>query len=334
MHDRRSSGVGSVERPPCSTGWGRRRVKVDLGEPSGPVGGGVVVRHVLLPKFVQVLLEGIETIAPESPVGLQPLVELGEGLRAQGVQTSGLSAGAPASADRPDVCTPCARNPSPSSTSGSSPTGDSGAIVSMPSSSTWTTPGRSTMPDNHPTADGTVETGPDGSTQVHFVRRLPHPVERVWQALTDPAELRRWWGAADLDLTDGGRFTLRFAQHRRPGQRRHPRRHHQQARPTPVPRDHRHLGLHRHQRPSNPDNHHLGARPRRRPHPPPPHQHDPRVPRPPRHHRPQHHRHRLAPAPRGPRRPPLRRPARHRPPGAAVRADPPGLHPEVRSRVS
>jgi len=35
-----------------------------------------------------VLLEGIETIAPESPVGLEPLVELGEGLRAQGVQTS------------------------------------------------------------------------------------------------------------------------------------------------------------------------------------------------------------------------------------------------------
>jgi len=49
------------------------------------------------------------------------------------------------------------------------------------------------MPDDHPIADGTVETGPDGSTQVHFVRRLPHPVERVWQALTDPAELRRWW---------------------------------------------------------------------------------------------------------------------------------------------
>lgn len=66
------------------------------------------------------------------------------------------------------------------------------------------------MPDDHSIADGTVETGPDGSTQVHFVRRLPHPVERVWQALTDPAELRRWWGAADLDLTDGGRFTLRW----------------------------------------------------------------------------------------------------------------------------
>jgi uncharacterized protein YndB with AHSA1/START domain len=66
------------------------------------------------------------------------------------------------------------------------------------------------MPDNHPSADGTVEKGPDGSTQVRFVRRLPHPVERVWEALTDPAEIRRWWGDADLDLTDGGRFTLRW----------------------------------------------------------------------------------------------------------------------------
>jgi uncharacterized protein YndB with AHSA1/START domain len=28
--------------------------------------------------------------------------------------------------------------------------------------------------------------------------------------LTDPAELRRWWGDADLDLADGGRFALRW----------------------------------------------------------------------------------------------------------------------------
>ena len=66
------------------------------------------------------------------------------------------------------------------------------------------------MPDDHPIADGTVEKGADGSTQVRFVRRLPHPVERVWRALTDPAELHKWWGDADLDLTDGGRFTLRW----------------------------------------------------------------------------------------------------------------------------
>ena len=32
------------------------------------------------------------------------------------------------------------------------------------------------MPDDRPIADGTVEQGPDGSTRVRFVRRLPHPV--------------------------------------------------------------------------------------------------------------------------------------------------------------
>ena len=66
------------------------------------------------------------------------------------------------------------------------------------------------MPDDLPAADGVVDKGPDGSTRVRFVRRLSHPVERVWEALTDPAELRKWWGDADLDLVDGGRFALRW----------------------------------------------------------------------------------------------------------------------------
>jgi uncharacterized protein YndB with AHSA1/START domain len=65
------------------------------------------------------------------------------------------------------------------------------------------------MTERRIVADGVVEKGPDGSTQVRFVRRLPHPVERVWEALTEPAELRKWWGDADLDL-DGGRFALRW----------------------------------------------------------------------------------------------------------------------------
>ena len=65
------------------------------------------------------------------------------------------------------------------------------------------------MPDR-PVPDGIVEQAPDGSTQIRFVRRLPHPIDRVWDALTDPAELHRWWGDTDLDLTEGGRFTLRW----------------------------------------------------------------------------------------------------------------------------
>ena len=63
---------------------------------------------------------------------------------------------------------------------------------------------------DRPVADGIVEQALDGSTQIRFVRRLPHPVDRVWEGLTDPAQLRRWWGDADLELTEGGRFNLRW----------------------------------------------------------------------------------------------------------------------------
>jgi uncharacterized protein YndB with AHSA1/START domain len=61
-----------------------------------------------------------------------------------------------------------------------------------------------------PTADGTVEQEPDGSTTIRFDRRLRHPIERVWQALTDPGELRRWWGDTKLELVEGGPFQLRW----------------------------------------------------------------------------------------------------------------------------
>ena len=61
-----------------------------------------------------------------------------------------------------------------------------------------------------PTADGTVEKEPDGSTTIRFDRRLRHPIERVWQALTDPDELRSWWGDTKLELVKGGPFQLRW----------------------------------------------------------------------------------------------------------------------------
>lgn len=66
------------------------------------------------------------------------------------------------------------------------------------------------MTDDRPIADGIVENGPDGSTQIRFVRRLGHPIERIWAALTDPDELRKWWGEVDLELTEGGVFALRW----------------------------------------------------------------------------------------------------------------------------
>jgi hypothetical protein len=54
---------------------------------------------------------------------------------------------------------------------------------------------------------------PDRHT-VRFVREIPHSVERVWQAVTNPDEIARWFiGPARLDLRLGGeyRFGLHFA---------------------------------------------------------------------------------------------------------------------------
>lgn len=37
---------------------------------------------------------------------------------------------------------------------------------------------------------------------------LPHPPDRVWRALTEPAESARWWAAGDVRAVVGHRFTL------------------------------------------------------------------------------------------------------------------------------
>jgi uncharacterized protein YndB with AHSA1/START domain len=43
--------------------------------------------------------------------------------------------------------------------------------------------------------DGTLETI-DGRQALRFERRLAHSVERVWRAVSEPAELERWFPAA------------------------------------------------------------------------------------------------------------------------------------------
>ncbi len=43
--------------------------------------------------------------------------------------------------------------------------------------------------------DGTLETI-DGRPALRFERTLAHPVERVWRAISEPAELGRWFPAA------------------------------------------------------------------------------------------------------------------------------------------
>ncbi len=47
-----------------------------------------------------------------------------------------------------------------------------------------------------------------------FERRLSHPVDRVWQAITDPDVLIHWFPCAvDVDLRLGGAMEFTFEQH-------------------------------------------------------------------------------------------------------------------------
>ena len=50
----------------------------------------------------------------------------------------------------------------------------------------------------------------DGSATVRFVRFLDHPPERVWAALTDPAQTARWLAAASIDQRVGGSVEISF----------------------------------------------------------------------------------------------------------------------------
>jgi uncharacterized protein YndB with AHSA1/START domain len=54
---------------------------------------------------------------------------------------------------------------------------------------------------------------------LRFERRLSHPVERVWAALTEPEQLKQWLAAAEIDPNPGGPFILHFdnIDHTMPG---------------------------------------------------------------------------------------------------------------------
>lgn len=41
---------------------------------------------------------------------------------------------------------------------------------------------------------------------VEYVRTYPHPIERVWRAITDPAEFRRWFLPGRIALETGGAY--------------------------------------------------------------------------------------------------------------------------------
>ena len=56
---------------------------------------------------------------------------------------------------------------------------------------------------------GTVHKRADGF-ELRFERQLFHPVEKVWAALTTPAQLAQWFAPGEMDLTLGGRVYLAF----------------------------------------------------------------------------------------------------------------------------
>jgi uncharacterized protein YndB with AHSA1/START domain len=51
----------------------------------------------------------------------------------------------------------------------------------------------------------------DDRPALTFERRLAHPVEHVWRAVTDPAELAHWFpSAVSGEVAPGGRLTFEF----------------------------------------------------------------------------------------------------------------------------
>jgi uncharacterized protein YndB with AHSA1/START domain len=51
----------------------------------------------------------------------------------------------------------------------------------------------------------------DDRPALTFERRLAHPVERVWRAVTEPAELAHWFpSAVSGEVAPGGRLTFAF----------------------------------------------------------------------------------------------------------------------------
>jgi uncharacterized protein YndB with AHSA1/START domain len=50
----------------------------------------------------------------------------------------------------------------------------------------------------------------DGRHQVRFERRLKHPIDRVWAAITEPGEIEAWLARAELEPQLGGRVRLEW----------------------------------------------------------------------------------------------------------------------------
>ena len=60
---------------------------------------------------------------------------------------------------------------------------------------------------------GTYETV-DSRPALRFERHLRHPVDAVWRAVTEPAQLKEWFPTeVEVDLRPGGAMTFTFTEH-------------------------------------------------------------------------------------------------------------------------
>lgn len=64
-------------------------------------------------------------------------------------------------------------------------------------------------------ADGTLVTS-GGIALIGFERRLAHPVDVVWAALTESGQLAAWLGAGTVEPRDGGQVSIRTGSADRP----------------------------------------------------------------------------------------------------------------------
>jgi uncharacterized protein YndB with AHSA1/START domain len=68
-------------------------------------------------------------------------------------------------------------------------------------------------PDRAPSPNsrrGTLGVDADGSWQIHFERRIPHPPERVWAALVDVDQQDRWVPGVRIHARVGGPVVFDF----------------------------------------------------------------------------------------------------------------------------
>ena len=68
-------------------------------------------------------------------------------------------------------------------------------------------------------ADGTIVVS-GGTAAIAFERRLGHPVDAVWAALTDSEDLAAWPGPGTLEPREGGEFSIRTGPGDRPDRQR------------------------------------------------------------------------------------------------------------------